>query len=971
MTSQTILDVLPHHGLDQSILIAVLIGVLLQALMTEAYGWVFVGLVVPGYLASLFAVLPQAATAVCIEAFITYAIAKVVSDVVAGADSWNRAFGRDRFFLIVAVSILVRQVSELWLLPSIAPLVDELFDVAWSNDRSFSSIGLVLVPLVANMFWKVGWLRGSVQVATPVVITYLILTVILLPYTNLSFSSLELTYEDVALDFLASPKAYILLLVGAYFSARANLVYGWDFNGILVPSLLALTWVNPSLTVNTLAEAFVLYWIAKVFFALPPVRQANMEGPRKVLAVFLLAFAAKYVLSILLGVLMPSVRISEVWGFGYVLTSLLVVKMLQKNSVVRVMLPTVLISLMAFVVGTTIGLCLEWVAPKRETIERVDPTPAPATKELLNSEDGVVEYALAKALYQQRPQFSGAFYGRNAKMWRQFEAGVVTNSLLSKIGVRKIALSDGTFALAEQEEHMRSVLGVDTAIRRTSGSGVTFVISHPKRSPLAALYAGWGCQHFQCKGVLWAGTDSNEAALHKSSIVNLKNKVAVEVSRNLSGTKAVLISPITLPEGIDVSRIWPFEVEVVFERGRSHMTLQVSNSGLEAALRSVSDHPTETTVEPVRLWLESQFSGVRRDRWRTRSQSLIAYQRPSQSELIAIDNVTKSFLDASDENVSVVDRRARAVGLKVMKFPNGVRGLVPVHPSHRWFYVFVAPKGQDAVTAARPLRGGGTWRLAVEWWQQSQTRILALDAGTRFTDLDWRLDALQPGGASTPLHAALQAIHRHLGGQRVFHLLPRKGYEASLADVVLGSSGESVATPPSFVSALAENWGVAYATQDFATRTEKGNYQPIMQYATVFPSATHFSVRVSRRLVEHGRLKTRDNEYFSSLGIAPSAEKFSALHLGETASVPEFAKDFIEATALFSQTNDPFWLRRITSQGTVVVNEGRVASLLQKEGWRISVMWTPKPTACETGLAIDAALATNCSIIATKEQRDL
>ena len=58
----------------------------------------------------------------------------------------------------------------------------------------------------------------------PVLLTYLVLQLILLPATNLSFSSLELTYEDVAQSFLSSPKAYILLLTTALVAAHVGSV---------------------------------------------------------------------------------------------------------------------------------------------------------------------------------------------------------------------------------------------------------------------------------------------------------------------------------------------------------------------------------------------------------------------------------------------------------------------------------------------------------------------------------------------------------------------------------------------------------------------------------------------------------------------------------------------------------------------------------------------------------------------------
>ena len=44
-----VLPSFPRSGLDQSVTTPVLLGVLASWLFTETFGWVFAGLVVPGY----------------------------------------------------------------------------------------------------------------------------------------------------------------------------------------------------------------------------------------------------------------------------------------------------------------------------------------------------------------------------------------------------------------------------------------------------------------------------------------------------------------------------------------------------------------------------------------------------------------------------------------------------------------------------------------------------------------------------------------------------------------------------------------------------------------------------------------------------------------------------------------------------------------------------------------------------------
>lgn len=69
------LAIFPPHGLDQTIHVAVLLGVLLMLLFTEWFGWVSTGLVVPGYLASVLVIDPAAAAAIVMEGTATYALA--------------------------------------------------------------------------------------------------------------------------------------------------------------------------------------------------------------------------------------------------------------------------------------------------------------------------------------------------------------------------------------------------------------------------------------------------------------------------------------------------------------------------------------------------------------------------------------------------------------------------------------------------------------------------------------------------------------------------------------------------------------------------------------------------------------------------------------------------------------------------------------------------------------------------------
>ena len=65
------LHLFPTNGLDRSLHAPVVIGLVLVTFFTEAFGWTYAGLVVPGYLAATLAAAPVTACLVLFEAWLT------------------------------------------------------------------------------------------------------------------------------------------------------------------------------------------------------------------------------------------------------------------------------------------------------------------------------------------------------------------------------------------------------------------------------------------------------------------------------------------------------------------------------------------------------------------------------------------------------------------------------------------------------------------------------------------------------------------------------------------------------------------------------------------------------------------------------------------------------------------------------------------------------------------------------------
>jgi hypothetical protein len=243
--------------------------------------------------------------------------------------------------LVVVVSVLVRLAVEGTMLPSIVP------HAAWAY-----SIGLVVVPLTANAFWKTGLARGVVQNGVPTLIVYALLRFVLVPHTNLSLAGFHLSIENVGGSFLASPRAYVLLLTGAVLGAIANVRFGWDYGGILVPALMALVLTAPVKLAATLIEALGLVYFVRLLLRSTRVGRWNIEGPRRPVLFFTVDYAFRYSFAALVGRSLPGADVAGLTGLGYLLPTLLAVKVSQKGIAPLVLMPTLTVAAGAFGVST-------------------------------------------------------------------------------------------------------------------------------------------------------------------------------------------------------------------------------------------------------------------------------------------------------------------------------------------------------------------------------------------------------------------------------------------------------------------------------------------------------------------------------------------------------------------------------------------------------------------------------------------
>jgi hypothetical protein len=362
------------QGLEGTLVIPIFIGVLVMAALNEAWGWDFVGVVVPGYLAAISLLEPTVALVVIGEALCTWLLAAALDRGLTAARLTFPVFGRDRFFLILAASVAVRIALEGFVLQSLATRLSTRFPALEAHRHDLFGIGLVLVPLAANRLWAAGVRRGLYQLLVQVGVVVLILRFVLLPFTNFALAGFDPTYDPLALAFLTSPRAQMALLVTAAVASLWNRRYGWDYHGILVPALLGLAVLAPVKLLATVVEALVILLVARALLWLPRLRTLNVEGARRVVLCFCVGVTFKMATARLAVAHLPGYRPTDLLGFGYVLPSLLAERIWLKKSVALVFVPTVQTAAVGFALTTVGAALLALVAPVAPAAPAVFPS---------------------------------------------------------------------------------------------------------------------------------------------------------------------------------------------------------------------------------------------------------------------------------------------------------------------------------------------------------------------------------------------------------------------------------------------------------------------------------------------------------------------------------------------------------------------------------------------------------------------
>ena len=804
------IDLLPSRGLDQSILIAVLVGMMIMLFFTETFGWVFIGVVVPGYLASVLVISPTTAVAIAGEAIFSLFVSRLLTYTLGRTGAWTPFFGRDRFFLIVLVSVLVRQFDQTWLLPALGQWLETHHFIRLDLDDDFSSIGLVLVPLTANMFWKLSVPRGLIQVSTVVGLTYLVVRFVLLPYTNLSYSSFELTYENSAIDFVSNAKSYIIMLFTAYLAGVVNLRYGWDFGGILVAALLGLLWLTPTKLALTVFESVMLFWATKGMLRLPVIRTFNVEGSRKVATVFALAFFLKWQVGLAIGDAFPGLKVTDLFAFGYLMSSILAARMLVRKSIRLVLLPALLTSAVGFVGASLIGLVLAEVSGETNIS---DPNAAQSllhSSRLLRTPQGVLGYATVR-----RSEVRPLDYGRaeilGIRRRRAYEAVAtfigsgateIPDALLGQIFDAELAwkrLEVGDFASAS--ESLRPIYLMHPGERadgspwegalamiRAGATGPAFVVAGAQQQVGLANAAWQECLAVDCAAIILSEPDTSRRnderehapsrdskAIYRSLRANTGPLWHVVASHEIaSGEKRLHLDSSDQEEGAftrsDLLLGWSIAPEAASIGAiATDRVLRLSTRDLISRLASqVSAQQIETTTASAAQFigqLDSEFD-LRRENMAPESRRTLTHAQYSSTELRLLEFLVAGPLLQELAHPSIRIDRIRAVaawaqllGAKITFLPDCDHGnscfALAMRGDEEDFLLLVRAQsaGLD-IEVPRPRRELGVSGFALALWSREHARGLLVHMGHPDADPTYS------GETQTVFQALHQALDR-------------------------------------------------------------------------------------------------------------------------------------------------------------------------------------------------------------------
>lgn len=341
-----------------SIFFTIWMSAIITVFFNLRLGWIISGLVVPGYIVTTYFIEPEITLSILGEAIITFMIVVFISEYCGRFKYWYSFVGKETFFVTLLIGIFVQLLCDHFIFPFLAVKIKALSPEVSALVTGMRSFGIVIIALTANVLHRGGFFRAFFQLICVMLILYALIRLILIPYTNFNFNSLAHHYAEMGAYIAATPKRSIMLIVTASLAIYYNYNYAWKYNGILIPALLALEWFYPWSIIISIMEAIFIFSIARIIYVFRIIPQRQFDGANKYAVFFSITLIYKMIAYHILARYFPHINVLSFYGFGYLLTTLIAVKMFDYNPVLRVTRSLLQVLILAIVVANLLGYAL-------------------------------------------------------------------------------------------------------------------------------------------------------------------------------------------------------------------------------------------------------------------------------------------------------------------------------------------------------------------------------------------------------------------------------------------------------------------------------------------------------------------------------------------------------------------------------------------------------------------------------------
>ena len=806
------LPIFPEGCVATTVTTSVWVGVLVVVWANRRLGWSLAGLVVPGYLVPLLLIRPISVAVILTEAVATYLVASVLSRSLRYTALWSDLFGRDRFLGIVVVSVVIRAVGDGFLLPTVGLWLSETHQLNATLTNQLHSVGLVIVALVANTFWKPGLVRGSVPLVATTAVTFLIVRYLLVPWTTFDVGNLVYAYEDVASSLLASPKSYMVLLTTAAIASHMNLRFSWEYNGLLVPALLALLWPEPAKIATTVVESVVIAVISHQLFRSPFLRNQVLQSGQKIAALFTIAFAYRLCLAWGSWLLFPDIKATAGFGFGYLISTLLALLYLERGHAMRTVSSALQVSLAGVIVANVIGFGLVHLPTFSDSGHRLSAAQVVPPR----SEHGLVEILRQDKLQFYESAAVQASYlrpgqqHRFAELMQLLRKGAPLSANERAAYVKQFRSLGFTLAFVEQQyAYVAARTEIPNhgiyVVNLENSDGLAIAVPRPLSEPFT-LEAGLHIFQELDAGLLLIAGDVQChdpatlavrdqrmrrslfstvcARLDEGQIMRIRG---LPESASTEGAGILRIAK-GLPRQLDAKRLqsivgsFAVDWKPAGKRPRRYAELVLSRDA-RAALYAHLVVPSRRQASVVKEFKEPLLSWLLDRKQRMAPAESELYVAPRQEELIMLDQeVLRPLLglletEGPDETntLAAINASASVVDLEVVRFVDSrserayliLQDTPGAAASRHWgTYVFAnAPQSPVVWEVPRPLWEHNTMEMAADAFLRQQGRALLLTGAHIHSNRDGASDVGELSNRLTLFNLVHQALLRQDAGR--------------------------------------------------------------------------------------------------------------------------------------------------------------------------------------------------------------